>query len=564
MAGVFLKRTGKITASLLWAVLMTGALYAVDIDTVLDPKRVRVGESATLQIKVSGLGSAEPERIPSVQGLDIGYRGMGRSFQWVNGRSWNGIVLSFSVTPLRAGRFTIPPITFSSEGATYRSAQVSFLAYGSAPSRSSSGTDERAEGSPTLGGAVEFSKNDVYVGEPVIGRYYALYSGLQLESTPEINELPEAKGFVQRPFEETREDELAKQQGAELVKSHIATFILLPAMPGKHTVGGGTAVVSLSYTDSFFSFPRRARIGFDKKTVQVRPLPEQGRPDNFSGNVGDFTMELDVPKGNVKMYDERRVTVRIKGRGNFISLSEPVLGEAEGVKVIKGTGNAVTSLDKNALTGEKEFLFTLIPEKTGTIDAGTVTFNFFDPYSRRYRTLTSQPILLNVTENAGAEGDDSGNEGPMVPGVDINVFFVVLIVLAVAGMIAAVILWERKKYRRFTGSVEADKGAPVKTAAPKGHTREQYDDYYRQLILDFKEDNIPGFMKTAEKVLNAVSSGLPVAAGEEEYGMVSHEVREIKERIYAVKYGGGSIDAAEAKKIQDRLKTVLNEIKKRL
>lgn len=563
MAGVFLKRTGKITASLLWAVLMSGALYAVETDTVLDPKRVRVGESATLQIRISGLGSAEPGRIPSVQGLDISYRGMSRSFQWVNGKTWSGIVLSFSVTPLRGGRYTIPPITFSSGGRTYRSGQVSVLAYGSAPSRSSSGTGEQAEGSAALEGAVEYSKSEVYAGEPVIARYYALYSGIQLENTPEINELPEARGFVQRPFEEAREEETVTRQGADFIKSHIATFILLPAMPGQYAVGGGNATVTLSYRDSFFSFPRRARMGFDKKTIKVLPLPENGRPGNFSGNVGDFTMELDAPGGPVKMYDERRVTVRIKGRGNFISLSEPVLEEPEGVKIIKGTGNAVTSLDKNALTGEKEFVFTLIPEKTGKIDAGTVTFNFFDPYSRRYRTLTSSPIILTVTGNAGDEGDDGDSEGLRVPGVDISLLPVALIVLAVAGMIAAVILWERKKYRRFTGSGVADTGTAVKAAAPKGHTREQYDEYYRQIVLDYKDDNIPGFMKTAEKVLNAVAAGLPAEGSGSKYSTLPLEVREIKDRIYSIKYGGGTIDAAEAKKIQERLKALLNEMKKR-
>jgi hypothetical protein len=564
MAGVILKRTGRLTASLLGAVLMSGALYAVEIETVLDPKRVRVGESATLQIKVNGLGSAEPGRIPSVPGCEIGYRGMGRSFQWVNGKTWSGIVLSFSVTPLRAGSFTVPPITFSSEGRTYRSGQVSFLAYGGgrAEPGGGSGGGERPAGSPVLSGGVDFSRNEVFVGEPVIARYYVLYSGLQLEGTPEINELPEAKGFVQRPFEEAREDELTKQQGAEFIRGHVATFILLPAMPGAHEAGGGNAMVALSYGDSFFSFPRRARIGFEKKTIRVLPLPQNGRPDNFSGNVGDFTMELDAPGGPVKMYDERRVTVRIKGRGNFISLSEPVLGDVEGIKIIKGTGNAVTALDKNALTGEKEFVFTVIPERPGTIDAGSVSFNFFDPYRCQYRTLTSAPILLNVTENAADAGDDSGNEGLRVPGVDINVFLIVLIVLAAGGMIAGMIFWERRKYRSFTAGAAAVK-APAVKAAPKGTSREQYDDYYRQIVLDFNPDAIPVFLKTAEKVLNALAADIPADGGSGQYGTIPLEVREIRDRIYSVKYGGGVVDAAEAKKIQERLKAVLNEMKKR-
>lgn len=563
MAGVILKRTGSITASLLGAVLMSGALYAVEIDTVLDPKRVRVGESATLQIKVNGLGSAEPGRIPSVPGCEISYRGMGRSFQWVNGKTWSGIVLSFSVTPLRAGSFTVPPITFSSEGRTYRSGQVGFLAYGGGRAEHGSpGGGERAAGSPVLSGGVDFSRNEVFVGEPVIARYYVLYSGLQLDSTPEINELPEARGFVQRPFDETREDELTKQQGAEFIRGHVATFILLPAMPGAHEAGGGNAVVSLSYGDSFFSFPRRARIGFEKKTIRVLPLPQAGRPENFSGNVGDFSMELDAPKGPVKMYDERRITVRIKGRGNFISLSEPVLGDVEGIKIIKGTGNAVTALDKNALTGEKEFVFTVIPERSGTIDAGSVSFNFFDPYRRQYRTLTSGPILLNVTGNAADAEEDSGNEGLRASGVDINVFLIVLIVLAAGGMIAGMIFWERKKYRSFTAGTAAEK-APAVKAAPGGTSREQYDDYYRQIVLNFNPDAIPGFLKTAEKVLNAVAADLPADGENGMYGTIPLEVREIRDRIYSVKYGGGSFNVAEAKKMQERLKAVLNEMKKR-
>ena len=314
-------RTGR--AALALTVFLIPALtgYALEIDTVIEPSRVMVGRAATLQIKISGASGAEVERIPEVSGLSIAYHGSGRSFHWVNGKTWSGLTLSFSVEALRGGKFTVPPIRFKAGGASHQSKAVTLIAVqGAGGGRVSSGqrgADRRVMKMTDL------SKRKVYAGEPLIARYYLLHSGINFTEPSMLRELPETKWFVQRFIEERVDDEIERREGAELVKTHLATFLLVPSMNGKHTIRGGEVVVSYADDDSFFGFPRRAQVNLDSVEVEVLSLPESGKPAGFDGNVGDFTMEVEYDKKPVKVYDETRVRVIIRGEGNFVSLSLP-------------------------------------------------------------------------------------------------------------------------------------------------------------------------------------------------------------------------------------------------
>ena len=93
------------------------------------------------------------------------------------------------------------------------------------------------------------------------------------------------------------------------------------------------------------------------------PLPETGRPDDFSGNVGNFSLDLKFDRSLLKTFDERRISVTVSGEGNFLSMAAPELTVPQGVKVIRGDGQFSFKVEKQTVRGSKEFVFTVIPEK---------------------------------------------------------------------------------------------------------------------------------------------------------------------------------------------------------
>ncbi len=528
MASGIWKKPGRTAVLLILGLFLPlpVAMARVTVETVLEPSRVEVGATATLQIKISGADNAEPLETPVVKGLVIGQAGVSRSFQFVNGKTWSGITLSYNVTPEGGGKYTVPPIPFMADGARYRSRAVSLLAVrrgtmsGSGPQR--------------LLTSVSLDRKRFYVGEPVILRYYLLHSGLSLDENPALEKLPQARGFLLKQIDEKPEEGVLSKNGRDLVRTHAATFILIPAEKGRHTVGGGSAIVTTESRHEFFSFPQRRRVKFETHTVDIQPLPEKGRPPRFEGAVGDFTLKAEFDGGPVRAMEEKKITVRIAGRGNLISLSRPYFEEmAKDVRVLTDESPAEVHLVRDGLEGAKTFTLTLIPEKSGTVRAGSILLPVFNPRRGSYETLKSPPISFAVREGASpsASVKVKGEEG-----MEVNWYLIALTLLAVCAAVAAVILWERKKYAQFTGGTE--KREPDSPAAEREKGADGWDRGMRDMAYALRREDRVLFLKSAEKILNALAER--VNSDGDDAGRM--RLSEIRERLYAVKYGGAAAD----------------------
>src|SRR6266446_3076886 len=79
------------------------------VTAVLSNSEAVVGETVELQIKVTGPGDARPPEEISIDGLEIHGTGTSRQFEIHNFNTNSSVTYNYTVLPLRAGRFTIPP-----------------------------------------------------------------------------------------------------------------------------------------------------------------------------------------------------------------------------------------------------------------------------------------------------------------------------------------------------------------------------------------------------------------------------------------------------------------------
>jgi hypothetical protein len=536
------------------AIMLLGAIpvLALEVETELDRTRVTVGDEAILSIKVTGADGIEVQSIPEASGLSISYRGTSRSFQWINGRTWSGIVLSFAIQPQRSGTFTVPPIGLRIGNSVYRSRAVQLVAIQGA-SQPKAGAMRGHSATHLVYRKTEVAKNRVYAGEPIIVRYYLLHSGIQFDRMPVLRELPETKWCVQRHIEERIDESLEKHQNAEMVKTHLATFLLIPTMKGRQIIRGGEVVVSYISDEGLFPFPRQARVNLEETEVDVVPLPDGGKPKDFSGNVGSFTMNVEFDKKPMKVFDETRLRVVIKGSGNFITMSPPVFEEPKGVKVVRGVGDAQLELKGNSAEGIKEFTYTIIPERSGEIDAGVVQFNFFDSSGGTYRTLVSEKIVLSVQEDGSRGGLEA--EERRGASFDINLLWIAFIVLGVAGLMGGMIYWERKKYQSYIKNKENNN---TKNIAVEKNAVSSIDAYTREVIMA-SSAKPEDFLKTAERVLSKLAD--MSASRAEIPERLRNAIRALKESVYNIRYGGYSIGQDEMKDIASALRGIMRELK---
>lgn len=143
----------------------------------------------------------------------------------------------------------------------------------------------------------------------------------------------------------------------------------------------------------------------NRQIIEVKALPEQGKPADFSGAVGDFTIENTLSKREIKAGDALHTKIQISGEGNFnlFEFPEPVFPSSFEVYEPETQDN--TNVQLKGVKGNIVKNYTIIPSEQGSFSIPAVAFSFFNPKTKTYQSVQSKPITVQV----------SGGNAPMIP-----------------------------------------------------------------------------------------------------------------------------------------------------
>lgn len=134
----------------------------------------------------------------------------------------------------------------------------------------------------------------------------------------------------------------------------------------------------------------------DPVTVEVKPLPEPGKPNRFSGAVGRFKINAVLPEAKLARNEQGFLEIKISGKGNFTQLDAPVVNWPSGIDGFEPTVN--DELDKSAspLQGTRTFRFPFVCAVSGQYKIPSISFSFYDIDSNRYRTIQTESLQLEA------------------------------------------------------------------------------------------------------------------------------------------------------------------------
>jgi hypothetical protein len=127
----------------------------------------------------------------------------------------------------------------------------------------------------------------------------------------------------------------------------------------------------------------------------VLELPAEGRPADFSGAVGKFKLSADLSDPHVTEGDPVTLRMRVSGEGNFDRVNSSMLGSVDNWKTYQPTPKFVSS-DNTDYRGDKTFEQPLVATASGRQTLPPLSFSYFDPDARRYETLHSEPLTVDV------------------------------------------------------------------------------------------------------------------------------------------------------------------------
>lgn len=139
-------------------------------------------------------------------------------------------------------------------------------------------------------------------------------------------------------------------------------------------------------------------------SINVRELPEEGRPLNFSGAVGDFELSVDASRTNLEANESTQIKVKITGKGNLKLLSIPELSLPSALEKYDPEYTDNVRVNREGMSGSVTNSYTVVPRYAGSYPVDPVEFNYFDPSLKSYKTLKSDPFDLTVEGSAMLPG----------------------------------------------------------------------------------------------------------------------------------------------------------------
>jgi hypothetical protein len=123
-------------------------------------------------------------------------------------------------------------------------------------------------------------------------------------------------------------------------------------------------------------------------------LPDEDKPGDFKGSVGNFVMRSSVDKQKVEAGQPITLKINISGTGNIKSVSEPVLPELENFRVYSSGSSEKISKENYILQGTKIYEEVLIPKEPGKYTIPPLSFSYFDLKTKEYKTLKTNPVVI--------------------------------------------------------------------------------------------------------------------------------------------------------------------------
>src|SRR6266516_3024805 len=412
------------------------------VTAVLSNSEAAVGATVQLQIRVIGARSADaPENI-AVNGLEIHRTGTSQHFEMNNFNVTSSVIYDYTIMPLQAGTFIIPPQTIRVGNNSLRTPELR-LNVADSPGRSVRSNQNAQPANATKLAFAELivPKKTAYVGEIVP---VEIRLGFDPRAHPKLLEGPEisGQGFTAQKLQQSGENlETINGRSYDVVTFKTA---IAAARAGKFEIGPIKAKAQVltarrpntprsrspfdlfnlddPFSDPFFSEPfsqfgerREVEINSEPVAFEVKPLP-QNAPPSFSGAIGNFTMTTDAKPKSVQVGDPITVTSTISGRGNFDRVNAPVVEDEHGWHKYPPSSKFKND-DEIGISGTKTFETVLSPNEKNQ-NLPMLAFSYFDPVKEQYVTLRSEPIAITVqggaapTQNVAASRPASPTPAP--------------------------------------------------------------------------------------------------------------------------------------------------------
>lgn len=574
----FCRFEGRWLLCLALLVLGTPVWAAPRVQASLDRAEIAPGEAATLTITIAN-EDARP-LLPQLSGLHILLTGQRVSSQYFGGgNGQTTFTRTYQVSADHEGDFTIAPISVDGQQLPPLHLKVSGSAVqGGQPQPGTSGAAAAADEKHALPFMrVVLPRDRLYVGEEVpiqIKAYFREGTEAHMSGALAVTgDAFTATGLDDHPArsEETVEGQpwvvLTWSSVLGAIKSGSYPLNIELPLIVRLRLGGDSdmeqrlqALFGMAHTNGFIGdnldeifgkvVERHLVLKPQATQVQVLPLPEAGKPADFSGAVGHFNVNATLSPQAGAVGEPLTLAITVSGQGNLARINTPGLAESAQWRTYRPEVRQ-TAVAGAATAGSKIFSQPIVPKMPGTFKVPGIALSWFDPDTERYETRTTPDITVRINPARGEPSDsleppaatsqpaaasapavvESGHARSLQPVIRKPWFLALLLAPVVALLLAL--------------SVRAVGGYVIRTRHSERAVVHSVRRWLALMDEAITRNDPIGFFEVARRALQQHPPALPAAA------------QVLFDAADQVAYGGGSMPAEQLRKWRERVAALL-------
>ncbi|PCI94193.1 MAG: hypothetical protein COB15_14770 [Flavobacteriales bacterium] len=439
MTMIKMKTLLKHNVFTLLAILLLNFSYAQEVTFTAATSHSVVKTGDRFQIQFTANTKIANFRAPKLSNFRV-LTGPHQSTQmsWVNGKTTSTISYTYTLMAVKEGEFTIGSAVASANGKAIKTQPFKIkvgkgVKVHQGGSQAGSQTKSGGSASDELFIKSTVSRRKVYQGEQIIATY-KLYTRVGLAGS-ELVKNADLNGFWSQEID-FGESVWTKEiiGGYRYSVAKIREIVLFPQRSGnleidplemkfivqKRVKSGGQSVF-----DQFFGRVENVEYSLRSKPIKITVLPHPGNaPNNFTNAVGRLDMKVDISSKEVKANEAVNIKIKVSGKGNLPLIDIPEINFPSDFETYDPKINDNVKTTTSGVSGSKEFDYLVIPRHAGNFKLDPIVFSYFNPSTKKYETISSGPIEINVLKSDGSASDNvvysSSKEDIQVLGEDIR------------------------------------------------------------------------------------------------------------------------------------------------
>ena len=339
------------------------------------------------------------------------------SQSWVNGKSSFNKSYIFILLPTQKGSLTLRQASIEINGQIYKTSPVKINVTNAVEIPKDPNEAPTISADDNLYLVADISKTNPYLNEPITVVYKLYFSyNIGITNWRELNK-PKYNDFWSQNIDIKQlvaQDGIFKGERYRYVV--LRKTVLYPQKSGKLEIEPLSLDIDCQVPTNKRNFWGQAlltedskRVSAGSKIINVKALPEKGKPEDFSGAVGRMDFKVKPSKTVLKNGESMDLDVSVVGSGNLklFSLPKPVLPSA--LEMYDPVHDERVSTTLTGMTGRISDKYTIIPQYKGNYQIKPLRFTYFDLGSNSYKTITSQPMSINVLDGPSIASSEKAN-----------------------------------------------------------------------------------------------------------------------------------------------------------